>query len=119
MAIYGDFRFPESLGIPVPLFGEPVLFARSAVAIALKTQTSVVPVVGVRRGELESMEVEVRFFPALPLADLLDFSADDSTVVTRAALRFAVAVEALIRYDPATWRLWATLPYRWQEAAQA
>jgi hypothetical protein len=39
--------------------------------------------------------------------------------MARAALRFAVAVEALIRYDPATWRLWGTLPYRWQEAAQA
>jgi lauroyl/myristoyl acyltransferase len=119
VAIYADFRFRESQGIRVPLFGRPTMFARSAVAIALKTRARVLPVVSVRRGELESMEVEVRFFPALPLADLADLPADNDAVMTRAALRFAVAVEALIRYDPATWRLWGTLPYRWQEAAQA
>jgi len=119
VAIYADFRFPESLGIPVPLFGGPVLFARSAVAIALKTRASVLPVVSRRRGELESMEVEVRFFPPLPLSDLAGSLADDDSIMMRAALRFAVAVEALIRYDPATWRLWGTLPYRWQEAALA
>ena len=119
VAVYADYRFPESLGIPVALFGRPVLFARSAVAMALKTRASVLPVAIVRRGELESMEVEVRFFPALPLADLADLSADDDAVMTRAVLRFGVAVEALIRYDPAAWRLWGTLQYRWHEAAKA
>jgi hypothetical protein len=67
-----------------------------------------------RRWPVDAGGVEVRFFAPLSLADL---DPRDDASLSRAAARFGVAVEGLVRLFPAQWRLWGTLEYRWATAA--
>lgn len=103
VAFYIDFRFPNSQGVMAPLLGKSVMLSRSAVAIAMRTESTVVPIVIARRAPWSSGVVDVQFFPPLPLDDLR-FERDGD--VERAAWRFGIALDALIRKAPATWRLW-------------
>lgn len=113
LAIYNDFVYPESRGIASPLFGRPVLISRSALAIALKTKASVLPVAIARQWPLDCGGVRCEIFPPLPLEDL---DRGDPRSLPTAALRFGVATECLIRLYPAQWRLWDTLGGRWRAA---
>ncbi len=116
VAIYADYLYPHSGGVTSCLFGRSVTISSSAVAIALRTGAAVIPVTVARRWPLGVGGVDVQFFAPLSLANI-DPREDAS--VLRAAARFGVAVEALIRRFPAQWRLWATLEYRWAIAADA
>jgi len=120
VAVYGDFLYPGTPGIPAPLLGGPVLVASAAVSLALRTGATVLPVSIARQAasqdEHVNEQVEVNFGAPLPLAVL---DARDPASAGKAALVFGIAMEAMIRRNPATWRLWPSLRHRWRDARQS
>jgi lauroyl/myristoyl acyltransferase len=115
VAIYADYVYPQSGAATSCLFGRAVTISSSAVAIAVRTGAAVIPVAVARRWPLDAGGVDVRLFAPLSLADL---DPRDDATVSRAAVRFGVAIEGLIRCYPAQWRLWGTLEHRWAETAR-
>jgi len=111
LAVYNDFVYPETAGIASPLFGRNVLISRSALAIALKTEATILPVAIARQLPWDDGGVEVQVFAPLRLDDL---DRSDPSALRMGALRFGIATECLIRRYPAQWRLWDTLLPRWQ-----
>jgi lauroyl/myristoyl acyltransferase len=111
--LYNDFIYPSVPSIKSPLFGRWVLTSRALVSIALKTGASVLPFAIARQWPFDGAEVQLDFFPQLPLAGSDDTCAEQ---LEAAAFLFGLATECLIRRYPAQWRLWNTLESRWQEA---
>ncbi len=115
VAVYNDFRFPESPGIPTVLFGRPVLSSKSLVSFLLRTRPCVLPFTAVRVPPFEDEIVRVEILPELPFDDLGESERDS----VMAAMRLGVATECLIRRYPVQWRLWTSLEYRWNEGQSA
>jgi lauroyl/myristoyl acyltransferase len=115
VALYNDFRFPESPGIPSLLFGRPVFSSKSLVNFILRTRACVLPFTVVRVPPFADEKLRIEILPELPFDDLGETERD--SVV--AAMRLGVATECLIRRDPAQWRLWTSLEYRWNEGQSA
>lgn len=115
VAIYADFLYPQSGAATSCLFGRAVTISSSAVAIAVRTGAAVIPVAVARRWPIDAGGVDVRLFAPLSLADL---DPRHDATLSRAAVRFGIAIEGLIRCYPAQWRLWGTLEHRWAEARE-
>jgi lauroyl/myristoyl acyltransferase len=115
VALYNDFRFPESPGIPSLLFGRPVFSSKSLVNFILKTRACVLPFTVVRVPPFEDEHLKVELLPELPFDDLGEGERDSVT----AAMRLGLATECLIRRYPIQWRLWTSLEYRWNEGQSA
>jgi lauroyl/myristoyl acyltransferase len=115
VAVYNDFRFPESAGIPSVLFGRPVLNSQSLVNFVLRTRAPVLPLTVVRLQPFDEENVRIEILPELKFDDLGE-SERDSIV---AAMRLGVATECMIRRNPVQWQLWTALEYRWYEARSA
>jgi lauroyl/myristoyl acyltransferase len=115
VAVQNDFSYPQTIGLPGSLFGQPVLVSRSLVKLILRTKAPVLPVNVVRLEPFASGRIRVEIHPPLPLDDLTDSKQDHRT----AALRLSVATECLIRRYPTQWTHWTLLEYRWREAAAA
>lgn len=113
LAVYNDFVYPETAGIDSPLFGREVLISSSALAIALKTRATVLPVTIARQWPWDSGGVNVTIYAPLSLDDL---DRSDPAAMREGALRLGVLTECLIRRYPAQWRLWDTLQTRWKAA---
>jgi hypothetical protein len=115
VAVYNDFRFPESAGIPSVLFGRPIFGSKSLVNFILKTRACVLPFAVVRLPPFEDEILRIEILPELPFDDLGNTERD--SVI--AAMRLGVATECLIRRYPLQWRLWTSLEYRWNEGCSA
>ncbi|HEV8000723.1 MAG TPA: hypothetical protein VGP63_12640 [Planctomycetaceae bacterium] len=115
VAVYNDFRFPESAGIPSVLFGRPIFGSKSLVNFILRTRACVLPFAVVRLPPFEDEILRIEILPELPFDDLGDTQRD--SVI--AAMRLGVATECLIRRYPLQWRLWTSLEYRWNEGCSA
>ena len=113
LAVYNDFVYPETTGIASPLFGREVLISRSALAIALKTRATLLPVTIARQAPWDTGGVNVTIYAPLSLDDL---DRSDPAAMREGALRLGVLTECLIRRYPAQWRLWDTLQTRWKAA---
>jgi lauroyl/myristoyl acyltransferase len=113
VAIYADFLYPGTPGIPSALLGGVVKIASAPVALALRTGAAVVPVLVARQESPESEGVLVEFGARLPLSEL---DPRDPAAQRAAALAFGIAMEGMIRRAPATWRLWGSLTSRWRAA---
>jgi lauroyl/myristoyl acyltransferase len=115
VALYNDFRFPESPGIPSLLFGRPVFSSKSLVNFILRTRACILPFTVVRALPFADENLRIEILPELPFDDLGETERDS----VMAAMRLGVATECLIRRDPAQWRLWTSLEYRWNEGQSA
>ncbi len=115
VAVYNDFRFPESAGIPSVLFGQPVLNSQSLVNFVLRTRATVVPLVVIRLQPFDEGNVRIEILPDLRFDDLGESEQDS----LEAALRLGIATECMIRRNPVQWQLWTALQYRWYEARSA
>jgi KDO2-lipid IV(A) lauroyltransferase len=116
VAVYGDYVYPGTPGIVSTLFGGPALISSALVALASRSGAALVPLSVSREWPPEDGPVRVRICAPIPLGDL---DARDPAARARAALRIGVATECLIRRDPSTWRLWASLHYQWRTATKA
>ncbi len=116
IAIYGDYLYPGTPGTLSMLFGKNVLISSAAVSLALRTGAAVIPVSVARQWPPESGGVTVRFGSPLPLREL---DPREPAARDMAAALFGMAMELVIRRDPAVWRLWPALRYRWRTAAEA
>jgi lauroyl/myristoyl acyltransferase len=115
VAVYNDFWFPGSPGLPSALFGRPVFSSKSLVKFALRTRAPVLPFAVVRVPPFEDEVVRIEILPELPFDDLGESKRD----FVVAAMRLGVATECLIRRYPIQWRLWTSLEYRWNEGQSA
>jgi len=115
VALYNDFRFPESPGIASLLFGRPVFSSKSLVNFILRTRACVLPFTVVRVPPFADEILRIEILPELPFDDLGESERDS----VMAAMRLGVATECLIRRYPVQWRLWTSLVYRWNDGQSA
>lgn len=109
--VANDYVFGNIRTIPSRLFGRPVLLSRALVGLARRSGAMVVPV-SYERSLQRQRRYAVHLFPDLP-------THEDGSAPGRLAHDLGLVTEALVRRSPENWRLWNTLPERWQTAGAA
>jgi lauroyl/myristoyl acyltransferase len=99
-----DAHLPDTPFLTAPFFGRPAATPRGIYEIAVKQQALVVPAYNVC--------VDGTFH--LFFDDAIDSRGRDAAAVAAEVNRH---FETVIRRHPGQWRLWATLPQRWSQAA--
>lgn len=109
IAIYGDYVPPGVSYAKAHMFCAPIKVSQSLVKIMLKSGRPIVPTAIFKRFDDQVVRVHVHF----GLAKALAGSPKNLDDVNRCAILVGLLMEAIVRVNPPSWRLWGMLDKIW------